>query len=114
MKTLKQIFETLENNDIKIDEYKENGILCGYELNTYTKRGVNMIVFLDFREHKNNGDPTNAEDFLTEFNQYLEDFEIDEEIDLHREMKDYENNFTIRESLEDFEDWHKNLTNLLN
>lgn len=48
--TLENIFSLLEQADIFIYEYKENNKLCGYELNTYTGRGVNQILFLDFRE----------------------------------------------------------------
>lgn len=32
---MKQIFSTIENSGISIDEYTEDGKLCGYELNTY-------------------------------------------------------------------------------
>ena len=31
--------------------------------------------------------------------------EIDEEIEIHRQCDSYKNNFTLRQSLNDFEDW---------
>lgn len=45
MKTLNKIIEILEQSGIQINDYKEDKKLCGYELNTYTNGGVNMIVF---------------------------------------------------------------------
>ena len=40
-------------------------------------------------------------------------FDVDEEIDLHREMDMYKHNFTIRESLDDFENYLEWLESLL-
>lgn len=70
MKTLNQIFDILENKDIKIDNYTEKNRLCGYELNTYTDGGVNQIIFLDFRD---GGNPKKASDFVNKFSNYIKD-----------------------------------------
>ena len=60
------------------------------EIETWTKGGVNMIFDLD---------PFTAE----EFKQRVADFDIDEEIDLHREDKRYKAAFTISQSVADFQ-----------
>ena len=110
MKTLNQIFDILENNDISIDKYTEENKLCGYELNTYTKGGVNQIIFLDFRDK---GNAKKAADVIEELTSYINDIDIDDEIELNRQDKQYKANFTLRESLNDFEDWKKGLEEII-
>ena len=113
---MEKIFEILEKAGITYDEYTENGRLCGYELNTYTPGGVNMIVFLDFRDGEremfSEAKPITAEDFVREFADYMLDFDIDETIDLHRENKQYKEDFTVRDSVEDFEAWVQQMESL--
>ena len=111
MKTLQEIFDIIEENDISIDDYKENNILCGYELNSYTNAGVNEILFLDFR-HENKS-ATNVNDFVKEFEDYINSQSIDDRIDRNRESKDYKNAFTIQESLTDFTEFDKKLREIL-
>jgi hypothetical protein len=105
--TLENIFSLLEQADIFIYEYEEDNKLCGYELNTYTCRGVNQLIFLDFRDTKL--DPENPESFFDIFSNRITEIDIDEEIELHRESENYKKHFSIRESLEDFEGWKENL-----
>lgn len=102
--------EHLNELNIQVDGYFENKVLCGYELNTYTDGGVNMIIFLDFRDSEL--DPKNEEHFIQAFNDRIKDIDIDEEIELHRQDKRYCNNFSIKESLEDFTDWKNGLENI--
>lgn len=109
--TMENIFSQINKADICIDDYKEDDKLCGYELNTYTRRGVNQILFLDFRETQLN--PENPGDFIKILSDRIDDIEIDEEIELHREIPDYKRAFSVRESLEDFEKWKENLQLLL-
>jgi hypothetical protein len=106
MKTLKQIFDILEDNNISIDKYTEKNKICGYELNTYTNGGVNQIIFLDFRD---NGNPKKEDDFIKNFTERIKDIDIEDEIEVNRHDKNYKANFTLRESLNDFEDWKKEL-----
>lgn len=110
MEKLEQIFDILENNDISIYNYTEENKLCGYELNTYTKGGVNQIIFLDFRD---NGNPENTDDFIEKFSERIKDIDIDDEIEINRQDKSYKANFTLRESLNDFEEWKKELENIV-
>lgn len=113
---MEKIFEILEKAGITYDEYTENGRLCGYELNTYTPGGVNMIVFLDFRDGEremfSEAKPITAEDFVREFANYILAFDMDEEIDLHRQDENYKKVFTTRDSVEDFEDWIQQMESL--
>lgn len=67
------------------------------ELETWTKGGVNMIIVL----HKENGL------YIDQFNEYRENFDVDEEIDVYRQDQHYKDSFTIRQSLEDFEAFEK-------
>lgn len=69
-----------------------------YELEQWTDGGVDMIIYLD----KNTEEP-----FVRQFENYIDNFDVDEEIDLYREGKDYRNAFSIRESVSDFETWEK-------
>ena len=109
--TMENIFSQINKADICIDDYKEDDKLCGYELNTYTHRGVNQILFLDFRETQLN--PENPGDFIKILSDRIDDIDIDEEIELHRKIPDYKRAFSVRESLEDFEKWKENLQLLL-
>ena len=110
MKTLDDIFDILGEDDINIDLYHEDEKLCGYELNTYTNGGVNQIIFLDFRDK---GNPKNADNFIKSFSDYIDSIDIDEEIELNRQDKSYKANFTLRQSLKDFEGWKKGLEKTL-
>jgi hypothetical protein len=111
MKTLKQIFDIIENNEISIDNYTEDNKLCGYELDTYTSAGVNQTIFLDFRDK---GNPKKANDFIEKFTERINDIDIDDEIEMNRQDQRYKDNFTLRESLNDFEEWKKVLEEIIN
>ena len=81
----------LEANDFKVTLTD-----VGAEIETFTNGGVNMIHYL--------------ETFTPQtFIGMVDDFDVDEEIDLHREGESYRKAFTIRESLKDFEAYHKHL-----
>ena len=48
-----------------------------------------------------------------QFIERINDFDIDEEIDLHRQGEDYKNTFTIAESVKDFTDFHNDLKDVV-
>lgn len=73
------------------------------ELETWTDDGVNMHILL-YDEKMS---------YYEQFENYIKNFDVDEMVDLHRENDDYRNDFTIRESLEDFEYFHKFLLFIL-
>ncbi len=90
MKIKKRELQVLENH-FRIYETKED-----YELETWTDGGVDMLIYIDkFRE----------ENVIEQLECYVDTFDIDEVIDLHRQDKRYRDDFKITESLKDFEDW---------
>lgn len=74
----------------------------GIEMETWTDGGVNMIVCLE-----------NDKGLLEDFKDYVENFDVEEEIDLHREGESYKRVFTLRQSLNDFEDYLKWLNKIV-
>ena len=66
-----------------------------YELKTCTDEGVDMIITIE----KNGGT------LLEQLKEYIDNFDIDSEIDMYRKDKEYRDNFTIKESIEDFESY---------
>jgi hypothetical protein len=105
-----KLIEKLDNNNIHVDNYEENGKVCGFELISYTDGGVNIIIFLDFRDTELN--PFLDVNFISAFKEWVADFDIDEQIDLHRQDERYRNDFTIRESLNDFTNYKKELSSI--
>lgn len=75
-----------------------------YDIEQWTNGGVDMIIYID----KNSN-----ETLIEQLEEYIDNFDIDEEIDLYRENEDYKNNFTIRASLEDFESWVKYINDII-
>ena len=68
----------------------------GLEMETWTDGGVNMIVCLE-----------DEKGLIESFKDYVEYFDVEEEIDLHRQGESYKKAFTLRQSLDDFEDcWY--------
>lgn len=66
------------------------------ELESWTDGGVDMFITIE-KDSSNN--------LLEQLRLFVKNFDIDEEIDIHRQDTDYRRNFTIRESLNDFENW---------
>lgn len=104
------VFNKIEAANISIDEYKEKGKLCGYELNTYTDGGVNQIIFIDFRRTEK--DPKNENHFKALFADRINSIDIDEEIEVNRQDKTYRAAFTLKEAVKDFESWKADLVKL--
>lgn len=107
---MKKIFNKIEKASISIHEYEENDKLCGYELNTYTNGGLNQVVLVDFRD--TDKDPKKAKDFKELFLQRVKDIDVYEEVEMNRQNKQYRDAFTLRESLDDIEEWKKELVKL--
>lgn len=106
-KGIQSLIDRLNECNISVYEYKENGKLCGYELNTYTNLGVNQIIFLDFRDTEFK--PTNKKDFLLVYHNRISSIDIDEEIELNRQNEHYKKDFTLSQSINDFTDWKNGL-----
>ncbi len=93
-----QFIEFLESYEFTVHFYNDKQTQA--ELETWTKGGVNMIFYLG--------------EFSPEaFIERVEDFDVDAEIDLHRQGERYRNDFTIHESLEDFESFKNMLDEMV-
>lgn len=75
------------------------------ELESWTDGGVDMLISLDKRSY---------DDIIQALKFYVDNFDIDEEIELYREGKEYKEHFTIRQSLEDFEDYINSINDVIN
>lgn len=85
----KEFIEFLEKEDFSVNTFNDE-----YEIESWTKSGVNMLIYVE-----------NPDQFID----YVNDFDIDEQIILHREAQDYRSRFTITESVKDFLKFHKRL-----
>ena len=94
-----KLIKFFEENDFIVHLDEQDGVQCA-ELETWTEGGVNMIIWLN---------PFTEE----EFEKYANYFDMDEEINLNRQDKAYRNDFTIRESVEDFLGFHNRLKDIL-
>lgn len=98
----------LEEHGFQHDRYEEDGVCVGIEFEDWTPGGVDMIYLIDGR-HK---DMTEKAWWRSEIYEIYDNFDVDEEIDTHRQDEKYRNNFTIRQSLEDFERFEEKLKKL--
>ena len=110
--TVDQLVNIAEQYNFTFHEYKENDVLCGYEMEAWTDGGVNMIHFINCRDvfYPAGLTPYNVLSELEKISAY---FDVDDEIDLHRQGNSYRKAFTIRESLEDFEEYQERLKQLV-
>jgi hypothetical protein len=97
--TTENLKNFFKEKDFNVHLVEQDNVQCA-EVETWTNGGVNMIMWLN---------PFTIE----EFEQRVNDFDVDEEIDLHRQGQDYKNAFSIRESVKDFEDYHNRLKDIL-
>ena len=92
----KKIREILEKH---FNIYESN---TEYELENWTDGGVDMFINID--KDKN---------IIEELEKFIENVDIDEEIEILRQNDDYKMNFTIKESLNDFENWLENIKDII-
>ena len=91
----KELQDFFEQEGFNVSLSMEDGIQCA-EIEKWTNGGVDMIILLR---------PFSEEAFI----EYVDNFDISEEIDLHRQNIAYVNNFKILEGVEDFSSFHNNL-----
>lgn len=111
-KILDLIIKTFEKLGYNVSVSGYDGIKNYIEIESWTNGGVDMIQTLDFRD--NFYDLYDINKVKKEIDEVVERFDIDEEIDLYRENKEYKRDFTIKESLKDFEDYEEKLQDLAN
>lgn len=98
-KEFKRLKDFFEANGFNVFLTKQDGNQCA-EVENWTDGGVDMIIWLN---------PFTVEEFI----KYVDDFDIDSEIETNRQDKTYVANFTITESVRDFESYHNNLKELV-
>lgn len=97
--TIDNLQEFFENEEFNVHLFEQDGEQNA-EIEKWTNGGVDMIIVLM---------PFTKEKFI----EYVNEFDIDREIELHREGKDYKNNFTISQGLKDFTDFHNHLKEIV-
>ena len=90
--TTDQLRDFFEENDFLVYPFEQDGQQCA-ELERWTSGGVDMIATLI---------PFTKEEFIS----YVNDFDVDEEIEVNRQDKAYKATFSIRQSLADFTEFH--------
>jgi hypothetical protein len=107
---VQKILDIIEAQGFAVMLYEEDGVVCGAEIEDWTAGGVDMIHFIDLRGK----DINNPDDWRDEISAIVANFDVDEEIDLHREDERYRKAFTISASVHDFEAWEERLRELAN
>lgn len=87
---------TSKERELLVELFNINESAYELELESWTDGGVDMFISIDKNSDNN---------LLEQLERFVENFDIDEEIDIHREDENYKRNFTIRESINDFENW---------
>ena len=103
---LNMILNKLNDCDYSIHEYKEHDKLCGYEMETWTDNGVNMVHFIDCRDYT---DGVTAANVMDQLRQILSCFDVDEEIHTLMEDKSARNVFSYRQAVHDMEAYEQHL-----
>lgn len=107
---LDNIIKTIESFDYNVNFIYENGMISGMEIETWTNGGVDMIhTFYFCEDYQDLYDKNNVKKQLQEI---ADNFSIDDEVDLHRQSEGYKSNFSISQSLEDFNEYKNKLDNL--
>jgi hypothetical protein len=97
--TKKELLDFFENEGFNVDLFNQNEEEFA-EIEKWTDGGVDMIITLS---------PFTIE----KFEEYVNDFDIDEQIDFYRGQKDYRSHFTVSESLNDFTKFDQHLDEVL-
>lgn len=93
--TTEKLKEFFEKENFQVHLSKEDRVQCA-EVEKWTDGGVDMVIWLK---------PFNVE----QFKKWVNNFDLDDEIDTHRQSQRYKDAFTITESLKDFTDFHNHL-----
>lgn len=107
---LDNIIKVFESFGFQVSLLSENGMNNGIEFETWTNGGVDMIhTIYFFNDYQ---DIYDKEKIKKELEEIIDNFSIDEEIEIYRQDKRYKEAFSIRESLEDFENYKEKLNDL--
>ena len=95
----RQLKNFFEEKGFSVSLHKEDRRQCA-ELEIWTGGGVDMIINLN---------PFTVE----KFKEYVINFDMDDEIDMHRQDKRYRDAFRISHSVEDFTEYEKMLEEIV-
>lgn len=109
---LDNIKKAIEEFNFNVNLLNENGMVNGMEIETWTAGGVDMIHTIYFLDNYQN--IYDKDKVKRELDELYNNFSIDDEIDMYRQNKKYKDDFTIKESLEDFEKYKERLKDLSN
>lgn len=104
-----KIIKLFNKLDLNAIPEERDGHLIGWTLEGYTSRGGDMIHALDFDEL----DAYNPSDIAKAWGEYLEDLDIDDEIELNLESARAWG-LSIRDFVNDYEDYYNDLKEKLN
>jgi len=93
--TIKKLKEFFEKEGFQVHLTRQDKRQCA-EVEKWTSGGVDMIAWLN---------PFTVE----EFKSYVNDFDVDDQVQTHYQDPKYRNAFTIRQSLDDFTEFHNHL-----
>lgn len=108
--TIDMLLNTLDKHDFGVHEYKESDALCGYEMESWTDLGVNMIHFIDCRDYDDGLTVKNIIDQLLQINAA---FDVDDEIYKLMESLEARQRFSYREVVHDMEAYENKLRNAI-
>lgn len=104
---LESIIETFKSFGYRTSIYDSNN---GIEIETWTTGGVDMIHNIEF--YDDFIDLYDIRKVDNQIKEISEMFSVDDEIDIYRQSDDYREHFSIRDSLEDFEEYEQTLENM--
>jgi hypothetical protein len=84
-----------EDEGFNVDIFEQDNQRCA-EIEKWTDGGVDMIITLM---------PFTKNEFID----YVNDFDVDDLINTHRQDENYKRNFTMAQSRKDFKKFHKDL-----
>ena len=97
--TTKELTGFFEDNGFNVHLFKQDKVQVA-ELEIWTTGGVDMIIYLN---------PFTKEEFIS----YVDDFDVDEQIMTFRQDKRYCADFTLRQSVHDFEEFESLLKSIV-
>ena len=97
---MKKLQQFSEKKEFSVTLFEQDGQKCA-DLEKWTNGGVDMIITLM---------PFTKKSFI----EWVENFDVDEEIDTHRQSPEYRSAFPISRSLKDFTDFKNHLIEIKN
>lgn len=98
-KLTKKLQAFFEEKEFSVYLFEQDKMQCA-EIEKWTNGGVDMIIALI---------PFTADKFV----EYVDGFDVGDEVDLHRQGESYKAAFKISDSVKDFTDFHNHLKEIV-